>query len=136
MKLSQKRVLFVSTVLASLTGLFIFVLKTFFETQGDFGFEAHPWLDEAKMFHYLVTPALVVSFGLLWESHISKGVRNKLRKKQRTGWLILGLMVALVFTGQAMLSIVQNNLHYWVGWVHLGLGVLISASIFWHSRRD
>ncbi len=135
--MTKKEKLFLngSLALCFLTGLFIFLLKNFFETSGEFGFEEHWLLDDVKIFHYIFTPSLVVSFGLLWQGHIKKGVKTRARAKRRSGLFILGVMLLLVFTGQSLLFLVQEEARTWTGWVHSVAGLLIFLGVVRHSRR-
>lgn len=133
MTVQQKRFLYFSVLTCFLTGLGIFVLEQFFEVVGDFGFEEHWLLDDFKSFHYIFTPFLIVSFGLLWQGHISKGFYNKRRPKRASGLLILLTMIVLVFTGQMLLSLVSTGLRDWVGWVHSGAGLLICLGMLRHA---
>lgn len=136
MTLREKQFLYFAIIACFLTGSGMFVLKNFFETIGEFGFEEHWAIGYFKNIHYAMTPFLVVSFGLLWQGHISKGVKNKKRKKRYSGLFILFVMVLLVFSGQLMLSVIETGIRNWVGWVHSAAGLLITIGIFRHAFKS
>lgn len=135
MSQGEKKFLYLAVFLCFSTGLCMFVLKNFFEVIGEFGYQEHWLLDDVKMFHYIFTPFLVVSFGLLWQGHISKGVKNKKRAKRNSGLFILTIMILLVFTGQAMLWLMNTDVRNGVGWIHAAAGLLITIGILRHSLK-
>ncbi len=135
MSQNEKRFLYLGLGLCFLTGMGMFLVENFFEVMDEFGQQEHWLMDDFKMLHYIFSPLLVVSFGVLWQGHILKGIRNKKRGKRLSGLFILSTMVVLVLTGQTMLFLVNHDISYWVGWIHLVTGVLIFVGILKHAFK-
>ncbi len=132
---NEKFFLYLGLCLCFLTGMGMLVLKSFFQVADEFGQQEHWLMSDFKMLHYIFSPLLIVSFGVLWQGHILKGIRNKKRRKRLSGFFILLAMIVLVLTGQMMLSLVSQDVSYWVGWIHLVTGVLIFAGILKHAFK-
>jgi len=78
--------------------------------------------------------------GLLAGGHVGHGWRHTRRHGRRGrrlgGLLLCAVLALLVASGYALYYLVPEGARAWVGWVHAGLGLSLTAGVFWHARRS
>ncbi|MBK26776.1 MAG: hypothetical protein CME70_22435 [Halobacteriovorax sp.] len=137
MNKGEKKFIFLSFLLAGITGGSIFILDNFFKIDSHWGISSHPFLTTVKSFHYLVTPLLIFSIGLIFKDHIStKLKRIHLYKRKKTGLILCGALVLLTFSGQSLLIVTGEWMRKYLGYLHLGLGVISIVLVFIHSKTE
>ncbi|MFT6067851.1 MAG: hypothetical protein ACJAT2_001194 [Bacteriovoracaceae bacterium] len=135
MNSTEKRNILFTLVASLLSGISIFILDSYFQVEKPWGVVSHPYLDKAKMLHYLVTPLLVLSIGFIIKSHIFKKLKNlEFEKKKRTGLILCFLLVALIYSGQSLLFITDPTIKLIFVYIHLGIGLLSGATVMAHLR--
>ena len=106
----EKTYLQISLSLAAASGLLIFVVDTFFSSEGLFGRESNPILSEIKFVHYLSAPLLIISMGMIISAHILPGLKGKKTKRKTSGKAMTLCFFALILTGQSLLYVTGEDL--------------------------
>ena len=132
----EKRNILLTLAASLLSGVSIFILDSYFEVEKPWGLVSHPFLDKAKMLHYLVTPLLVLSIGFVIKSHIFKKVANlEYEKRKRTGVTLCVLLIALIYSGQSLLFITNPTIKVVFIYVHLIIGLLSAITVLIHLKK-
>lgn len=127
--------------LVSITGVVYFVMKYMMSSQDPFAVINHPWEPAMLSAHIVLSPLLVLSFGVILRSHILKRFYGDERANRRTGWTslvgfgVMGLsgyllqVVANPVLLRALVFIhVVSSLVFVVGYsVHFFAGIKISS---------
>ncbi len=113
-----------------LSGVGFFALHRWFQIEGDFGPEKHPmepWLLKAHGAGAFVS---LIAFGYLLASHIPTGWRTK--RARRLGLTMVASIVLMALTGYGLYYIADEDWRAAVGWLHLGIGVLLPLTLMLH----
>jgi hypothetical protein len=85
--------------LVSITGVIYFVMKYLMSSQDPFAVINHPWEPTMLSAHIVLSPLLVLSFGVIFRSHILKKFYSDERANRRTGWTSLVCFGVMGFSG-------------------------------------
>lgn len=136
MKKNEKRYILTAFILTLLSGVSIYILDNYFMVEREWGLESSPYLSFSKAIHYLMSPLLILSIGFIIKSHISKKISNfKNESKKVTGSLITIGMILLIYTGQSLLFITNENLMGIVIYAHLITGLVMGLLFIKHLKN-
>lgn len=124
------KVLLYGTLLLSLgTGVGWYVLNRWFQVEGDFGLEKHPWQPALLKLHGASAFLALIGFGALLASHIPVGYRA--RRNRLFGVLLLSGLVLQILSGYT-LYYAPADWHEAVGSVHFWSGLSLPALLTVH----
>lgn len=127
------KVLLYSNLLLSLTtGLGWYVLNRWWQVEGEFGLEKHPWQPALLKVHGAAAFLALIGFGGLLASHISVGWRSK--RNRLFGVLLLTDLLLQIVTGYA-LYYAPEAWHETVATLHLLAGVAFPVLLGLHVWR-
>jgi hypothetical protein len=108
MKTWERRVFNALTLVVSATGFAWLWMKYFVVSDDPFAVVNHPWQPAMQAVHVVASPALLLMFGLILNSHIMKklGARNVPNRK--SGLVSLGAFFAMTATGY-LLQVVTHE---------------------------
>ena len=87
------------SLLVAATGFVYFWMKYFVAPQDPFAVVNHPWQGAMLNLHLLASPALILIFGIVFNSHVMKKLRAPRLPNRRTGYVSLATFVTMVFSG-------------------------------------
>lgn len=132
------RIFFSLSFLLSLaSGLLWFGLNRWGEVEGEFGPEKHPWLASIAKVHGAGAFIALVSFGMIFSSHLPIGWRTGLAR--RSGLLVLGCIATIILTAYGLYYSGSDEVRDALIWIHLAAGLLfpfvVAAHIILGRRR-
>lgn len=136
MKSWEARLLHVSVILLTGSGLLYGVMKYLmarFEPDSPLG---HPWQPSVLKLHILVAPVLVFGIGMLFRYHAMRRIQAGETQGRRNGIIILSMAAPLVMSGYAVQAFVGDAARTWSGWIHAGLGLLFAFAWLLHPRSE
>lgn len=102
MKKNKKNILHVVNYSVAIIGVMLLILKTFFQTEGEWGVEDYFLTPYFQKLHLITTPILVFFVGSIFFDHILVKL-FKFSKEIRTSGVILSFsFVIMVFSGVAI----------------------------------
>jgi len=133
MKPWERWAFFILSAAVSVSGFLYLWMKYMLETDDPFAVVNHPWQTTMLHAHVLVSPFLILVFGIVFNSHIMKKLKASARERNRlSGYTSLGTFAALVGSGY-LLQVVTGDV--WLrGLVvaHVASGVLFSVAYGTH----
>ena len=99
MRRSDRRAVYFTTALATLSGLAYGYLLYFGEIEDEFGPVAHPWTAPLQTTHVLTVPLFVFALGLIWRTHIFQKLVSGARPRRRTGIMLLSQTLLMILSG-------------------------------------
>ncbi len=95
-----KLALYSLTLLSLSSGLGFYILNRWFQVEGDFGPEKHPWQATVLKIHGASAFLTLIGFGYLLASHIHVGWRS--RRNRVLGITLVGTIIAQILTGYGL----------------------------------
>jgi hypothetical protein len=95
--------------LVAATGFVYFWMKYVLESTDPFAVVNHPWQGVTLNLHVVVSPAFVLMFGIVLNSHVMKKLRASKLPNRRSGYTSLVTFAAMVLSGY-LLQISANPL--------------------------
>jgi len=81
------------------TGFAYMWMKYVLHTDDPFAVVNHPWQTAMLDIHLLASPAFVVMFGIVFNSHVMKKLRATRLPNRRSGYVSLGTFAAMIASG-------------------------------------
>jgi hypothetical protein len=128
--LGYRLVIFVTLTISWFTGVGFFVLDRFFEIEGEFGTEKHPFLTPALTIHGASAFLMMIWFGSLLSAHVPMGWRT--RRLRFWGVSIVVGFSAQTLTAYLLYYLSNEAAREVVQWVHLIVGIVLPAVIVGH----
>jgi hypothetical protein len=127
------RIFFTAIFLTSLaSGLMWFALDRWGQTEGEFGPEKHPWLAFLPKIHGASAFAALISFGMIYSSHLPAGWRAGWSRK--SGILMLADTALIILTAWGLYYVGSDETRALLIWLHLSVGSLFPLTLFLHLR--
>jgi Cu/Ag efflux pump CusA len=114
------------------TGFVYLWMKYVLRNDDPFALVNHPWQGAVLDLHLVASPAFILMFGIVLNSHIMKKLRATRLPNRRSGFASLGTFAAMIVSGY-LLQVSSSE-----GWLkallilHIGSGVVFSASYAAH----
>lgn len=128
----QRWSLHVSSLVLAVTGVSYFVMKDMMTSDDPFALVSHPLQPLMLHLHVLAAPVSVLTFGVVYESHIAPKIRSGYRFNRRTGLVSLVLFVLMTASGYLLQVVSQPALINAVRIGHLLSGAMFSTSYLAH----
>jgi hypothetical protein len=133
MKTWVRWTLHVCTALVGGSGIAYFWMKYLLTTDDPFALVNHPLQPLMLAVHIVASPALVLAFGMAFESHISAKLRARhIRANRRSGWIAVLTFATMSMTGYALQVTTNQSVGRGVLVVHLSSGALFLVSYSVH----
>ncbi|MBI1873004.1 MAG: FAD:protein FMN transferase [Acidobacteria bacterium] len=121
----QRWALHVTSLVLTLTGVVYFVMKDLMTSDDPLALVNHPLQPLMLHLHVLAAPAAVLTFGIVYESHIAPKIRSGYRFNRRTGLVALATFILMTASGYLLQVVTQPALM-----TAARIGHLVSAAIF------
>ena len=108
------------------TGFAYFWMKYVLETHDPFAVVNHSWQAAMLNLHVIASPAFILMFGIILNSHVMKKLRAARLPNRRSGFVSLGTFATMVLSGYLLqVSANEQWLQVLVA-LHVGSGVIFS----------
>jgi hypothetical protein len=97
------------SLVVAATGFAYFWMKYLVAPQDPFAVVNHPWQSAMLNLHVVASPALILVFGIVFNSHVMKKLRAPRLPNRRSGWVSLVTFGAMVLSGY-LLQIAASDL--------------------------
>ena len=144
MKRWEKYTFTTLSAILTITGVAYFWMKWMLQTDDPFAVVNHPLQPLMLQLHILVSPAFLVVFGIIFNSHIGRKIGKPIPNR-RSGMLSLVTMAIMTASGYLLQTVSQPLLHQLMLVAHLGSGatfalaytvhLAISVRMWQHARR-
>jgi hypothetical protein len=118
--------------LVSVSGFAYLWMKYGLTTDDPFAVVNHPWQMPMMDLHLLASPAFLLVFGVVFNSHVMKKLRASRLPNRRSGYVSLGTFTAMVASGY-LLQVASNDA--WLNALlvlHLASGAIFSVAYAAH----
>jgi hypothetical protein len=116
----------------AVTGFVYFWMKYAMVSDDPFAVVNHPWQAAVLGLHVVVSPAFILMFGVILNSHVMKKIRAPRIPNRRTGLLSLGTFGAMVITGYLLQIASSEGLLQLLVVVHVATGAVFSLAYTAH----
>jgi hypothetical protein len=121
-----------AAVIVAATGFAYFWMKYFVDSQDPFAVVNHPWQATALHLHVLASPAFILMFGLVLNSHILKKIGAPRLPNRKSGLASLVLFVVMLGSGYLLQVVSDRQVLQTLVIAHIGSGALFSLAYGLH----
>lgn len=125
-----RMVLFMTLAVSWFTGAGFFLLDRFFQIDGAFGIEKHPWQTPALTVHGGAAFLMMVWFGSILGAHAPMGWRT--RRLRFWGISLLACFSLQTLSAYLLYYLSDPSAREVVKWVHLAIGLSLPATLLGH----
>lgn len=130
---SGARAFFSAAFLLSLiSGLLWFSLDRWGEIEGEFGPEKHPWLASLAKIHGAGAFIALISFGMIFSTHLPVGWRT--RQARKSGLSVLICILIITISAWGLYYAGSDETRALLVWIHLAAGLALPLTIALHVR--
>jgi hypothetical protein len=86
----------------SITGFAYVWMKYFVESSDPFAVVNHPWQATMLAWHVVASPAFILIFGIIFNSHVMKKLRATRLPNRRSGYISLATFFLMLASGYAL----------------------------------
>lgn len=132
---TEKALLLAASLLTGATGLVFAWMKHVMRGDDPYAVVNHPWQPHVLALHVLAAPLLLFAFGLIARDHIVGRWRDpRARRGRRTGMLAAGILLPMIASGYLIQVLTSRSWRSWLGWLHLGAGVVYLLLLAGHLK--
>jgi hypothetical protein len=121
-----------AAAMVAVTGFVYLWMKYFVDSSDPFAVVNHPWQAPALHLHLLASPAFILMFGLILNSHILKKIGATRLPNRKSGLASLVLFVLMLGSGYALQVVTDRQLLQALVAGHIGSGTLFSLFYGFH----
>lgn len=132
----QRRAVYLTVVLLTISGLAWLVAHFFLRPVTEFGESVSPFEPWSMKLHGAVAMALLFLLGSMLNNHIRRGLRA--RRNRGTGWSMVAITTVLVLTGYGLYYLAGESSRPLWSWGHWVIGIGFAAGLplhVWWGRR-
>jgi hypothetical protein len=128
----QRRLLWASTAVLTLTGLGYAAMRYLMRADDPFSAYNHPLQPWALDLHVLAAPALVLAIGWFWGSHVLPMLRKKAASRP-SGLALIGIALVMTLSGYLLQVSAAAALRTIAAWLHGISGLAFFVLLAGHS---
>lgn len=129
----EKYAVWGSTTAVAATGIVYAWMKYLLEPADAFAVVNHPLQPLVLKLHIVTAPVMVFAIGMIAMRHIWPHFRKGLARGRRSGVSSMLVIVPMIATGYALQVFASERVLRWLGYIHLGLGLIFSAAALLHG---
>jgi len=122
--------LYIVLSLSLITGLMFFILKTWFNIEGEFGIEKHPWQFPVLKIHAASAFAMMLFSGAMFASHVQFSWKTK--RSRKTGITLISIFSAQIITAYMLYYLSNDFARLITEYLHLAIGLSMPIALFAH----
>lgn len=127
MKRWERRTFNVLAVIVSVTGFLYFWMKYALQSPDPFAVVNHPWQAAMLNLHVVASPAFVLIFGIVLNSHVMKKLRASNLPNRRSGYTSLVTFAAMVLSGYLLQIAADAAVLQMLVSIHVATGAVFSV---------
>lgn len=128
----ERRLFHAATAAVAITGFAYFWMKYLMQTDDPFALVNHPWQTTMLSWHVVTSPALVLAFGIIFNSHVMKKLKVQGTANRKTGYLSLATFAAMLLSGYLLQVTSTAALLQVLVVVHVSTGTVFALSYVAH----
>lgn len=121
-----------SSFVVAVTGFIYLWMKYALESDDPFSILNHPWQSSILGFHVLASPAFILMFGIVLNSHIMKKLRADRSPNRKSGLVALATFVVMVVSGYLLQVTSSETWLRALIVLHIASGAVFSLAYFLH----
>jgi hypothetical protein len=132
-----RRAIYVIVAGAWCTGLSFYVLRGWFQIEGEFGSESHAWQAPMLLLHGAIAFAALLMIGAMLFSHVPTAWRTM--RSRWHGLTLAASLCVMLLTAWCLYYLGNDAARTWAANVHLVVGLSLPAQVAWHvvlGRRN
>ncbi len=136
LRTSVRRTLYAVLAMSWTTGLVFYALRRWFQIDGDFGLETHPWQQPVLQIHGAAAFTMLMLIGAMLLNHVPAGWRSG--RSRVHGIVLASSMSLMVISAWCLYYLGAEDVRVWIGNVHLLVGMTLPIQIglhVWLGRR-
>jgi MFS family permease len=122
--------LYVFTALAWCTGVTFYSLRRWFQIDGEFGPQTHPWQQTVLSLHGGMVFVMLMLIGAIALNHIPNSWRS--RRSRLTGCVMASGALGMAISGWGLYYLSDESWRSVVALVHCWMGLLLPAALCLH----
>lgn len=130
LRTSVRRGLYAAIAFAWGSGTAFYCLRRWFQVEGEFGPQAHPWQHSILSLHGAAAFVMLMAIGAMALSHIPSGWRT--RRSRAHGVMLACAASVMAITAWALYYLSQKTTRDWIAWLHLCFGLALPALLMLH----
>ena len=120
------------SLVVAATGFAYFWMKYAVVSDDPFAVVNHPWQAAMLSVHVVASPAFILMFGVVLNSHVMKKLRAPRLPNRKTGLISLGTFAAMVFSGYLLQVVSSETWLQGLVVVHVAAGTVFAMSYAVH----
>tara|TARA_B100001564_G_C20459359_1_gene587256 strand:- start:334 stop:798 length:465 start_codon:yes stop_codon:yes gene_type:complete len=116
------------------SGVTFFVLSTWFQIEGDYGVQKHPFEFTALQIHGFAAFIMMVTYGYFLGTHVQAAW--KVKPKRTFGVMLMIMPVFLMITAYLLYYIAQDVARQIIAYMHAGVGFFLPFILISHVLRN
>ena len=132
MKRWERRSLHATTLIVAVTGLAYLWMKYFVDNPDPFAVVNHPWEGAMLQLHVLASPAFILVFGIVLNSHVIRKLGIARFPNRKSGLLSFGLFAVMAASGYLLQVLTSDAALRALVWVHVGSGAVFCVTYIVH----
>lgn len=121
-----------TAAVVAVTGFVYLWMKYFVDSQDPFAVVNHPWQGHTLHLHLLASPAFILMFGLVLNSHILKKIGATRLPNRKSGMASLVLFAVMLSSGYTLQVVTDPSLLQALVVAHIASGALFSLAYGLH----
>ena len=122
----------IAALIVAATGFAYLWMKYFVENADPFAVVNHPWEAATLHLHVLASPAFILIFGIVLNSHVIKKLGISKLPNRKSGLISFALFAAMVCSGYLLQVVTDDSWLRAMIAAHVGSGALFSVSYSIH----
>lgn len=116
-----------------ISGIVWLLLHYFYNINGEFGLESHPFESKVLCIHGFAAFAFMFIFGNIWAIHAKHGIQKKIKRNFRSGIANVIIFSLLSITGVILYYTGSDMIRYIVSLVHWVSGIAVFIVVILHA---
>ena len=122
----------VLALVVTASGLAYLWMKYFVVNDDPFAVVNHPWQGAMLALHVVSAPGLILTFGILLNSHVTRRIAAGTTPNRRSGLTSLTTFFAMTATGYLLQVATSEALLQALVWLHVSSGIVFATSYAAH----
>jgi hypothetical protein len=127
---SVRWLLYFALALAWCSGIAFYVLRRWFQVEGEFGPQAHAWQQTVLSAHGAMVFVMLMLIGAMTVNHIPNGWRS--RRSRITGCIMASGALSMAASGWGLYYLSDEGWRNYLALAHLSIGVVLPLALCVH----
>jgi len=129
----EKYTVWGSTAAVTVTGVAFAWMKYLLKPADEFAVVNHPLQPLMLKLHIAAAPVMVFGLGMIVMRHIWPHFRRGVAQGRKSGLTSMLLVLPMIVSGYALQTLSAQSWLRWLGYIHLGLGLVFATAALLHG---